>query len=134
MPTDRALARSSDGFTLVEVLIAMVILSVGLLGLEALGIGASRMLVRAEKESRASTLAATSLERGLAEARTTPNPVPRSSCSAQAASGDTVCIAIASIAGVADSRRVTVTIRPKRGAVPVDTFVVSSTVYDPAIP
>lgn len=132
MPTDRALVRSSDGFTLVEVLIAMVILSVGLLGLEALGIGASRMLVRAEKESRVSTLAATNLEWALAQARA--NPAVRTQCPARVVGGDTVCVNIAAIAGVADSRRVTVTIRPKPGVVRVDSFVVSSTFYDPAIP
>lgn len=42
---------SEAGFTLIEVLIALMILSVGLLGLEALGIGAARMVTRAERES-----------------------------------------------------------------------------------
>jgi len=42
---------SEGGFTLIEVVIAMVILSVGLLALEALGIYASRMVTRAHRES-----------------------------------------------------------------------------------
>ncbi|HEU0077998.1 MAG TPA: prepilin-type N-terminal cleavage/methylation domain-containing protein [Longimicrobiaceae bacterium] len=131
MQTDRAFVRSRDGFTLIEVLIAMLILSVGLLGLEALGIGASRMIVRAEKESRASTLAATYLENGLAEAKA--DPTPTSSCTVPAGS-DTICVAIDSIAGVSNTRRVTVTVKPGAGAVKIEEFEVSSTVYDPAIP
>lgn len=132
MRNERAHVRSQDGFTLIEVLIAMVILSVGLLGLEALGIGASRMIGRADKESRMSTLAATHLERELTRART--NPAPRSSCAVPADGVDTVCVNIASIAGVANTRRVTVTVRPRQGSVRVGSFEVSSSVYDPAIP
>lgn len=132
MRNERAHVRSQDGFTLIEVLIAMVILSVGLLGLEALGIGASRMIGRADKESRMSTLAATYLERGLTQARV--NPAPRSSCSVPSDGVDTVCVNIASIAGVANTRRVTVTVRPRQGSVRVGSFEVSSSVYDPAIP
>ena len=122
--------RADDGFTLVEVLVAMVILAVGLLGLEALGIGASRMLVRAEKESRVSTLAATYLEDGRQDVRVDASP--RSSCEVQEDTEDEVCVAISTIAGAPNTRRVTVTVRPAQGAVPIDSFVVSSTVYDPA--
>lgn len=43
--------RGDDGFTLIEVLIAMVILAVGLLALEAMGIGAARMVARADRQS-----------------------------------------------------------------------------------
>ena len=132
MKIDRALARSRDGYTLIEVLIAMLILSVGLLGLESLGIGASRMIVRAEKESRASTMAATYLESGLAAAKA--NPTARSSCTVPASGTDTVCVAIAAITGVSNTRRVTVTVKPRQGAVKVEHFAVSSTVYDPSIP
>lgn len=130
MTNDPPRLRSGDGFTLIEVLVAMVILAVGLLGLEALGIGASRMIVRAEKQSRVSTLAATHLENGRQQARL--NPTPRSSCASQNAAGDVVCVAIASVAGAPSTRRVTVTVRPAQTTVPIDTFVVSSTVYDPA--
>ncbi len=42
MHSESSRADSTAGFTLIEVLIAMVILSVGLLGVEALGIGAAR--------------------------------------------------------------------------------------------
>jgi type IV pilus modification protein PilV len=43
--------RADAGFSLIEVLIAMIILSVGLLALEALGIGAARTVRRAEVQS-----------------------------------------------------------------------------------
>ena len=57
--------RGNDGFTLIEVLIALVILSVGLLALESMGIGASRMVARAQAQSEYSAIAADTLERTL---------------------------------------------------------------------
>lgn len=54
--------RTESGFTLIEVLVAMVILSVGLLGLEALGIGASRAVTLSEKQSRYATIASQRME------------------------------------------------------------------------
>ncbi|HEX2187857.1 MAG TPA: prepilin-type N-terminal cleavage/methylation domain-containing protein [Longimicrobiaceae bacterium] len=132
MRNEPARLRSTDGFTLVEVLAAMMILAVGMLGLEALGIGASRLIVRAEKESRVSTLAATQLERALREVRA--NPAVRTYCPVQATGEDQVCVAVATISGAANTRRVTVTVTPKPGGVPLEPFVVSSSVYDPAIP
>jgi prepilin-type N-terminal cleavage/methylation domain-containing protein len=59
--------RGREGFTLVEVLVAMVILAVGLLALEAMGIGAARMVARADRESELTALAADRLERVLNE-------------------------------------------------------------------
>jgi type IV pilus modification protein PilV len=58
-------SRGRDGFTLIEVLIALVILAVGLLALESLGIGASRMVARAQAQSEYSAIAADTLERTL---------------------------------------------------------------------
>jgi prepilin-type N-terminal cleavage/methylation domain-containing protein len=57
------------GFTLVEVLVAMVILAVGLLGLEALGIGVARSLSLAQRQSLYATLASDSLESALHQLR-----------------------------------------------------------------
>lgn len=54
-----------EGFTLAEVLVAMVILAVGLLALEAMGIGAARMVARADRESELTALATDRLERAL---------------------------------------------------------------------
>lgn len=74
MTTDRARGAGEDGFTLIEVLIAMVILSVGLLGLEALGVGASRMVNRAERQGALVAVASDTLERTLSRIRTSANP------------------------------------------------------------
>lgn len=72
----RAGAAPQDGFTLVEVLVALVILAVGLLGLEALGIGASRMVARAERESYYVSVATDTLERTLGRVRESPGSLP----------------------------------------------------------
>ena len=55
-------ATGASGFTLIEVLIAMVILSVGLMALEALGIGAARMVSRADARSEHVARATSRLE------------------------------------------------------------------------
>ncbi len=56
---------SDRGFSLIEVLIAMLILAIGLMGLEALGIGAARAVTRAQKQSDFSFMATDTLERTL---------------------------------------------------------------------
>ena len=65
IPTEPRRRRGREGFTLVEVLVAMVILAVGLLALEAMGIGAARMVARADRESELTALASDRLERVL---------------------------------------------------------------------
>lgn len=57
------------GFTLIEVLIAMVILAVGLLGLEALGIGAARAVVRADQRTEYTSIATAYLESSMQQIR-----------------------------------------------------------------
>lgn len=57
-----AARRGSAGFTLIEVLIAMVILSVGLLALESMGIGAARMAARADARTSYTAIAADTME------------------------------------------------------------------------
>ncbi len=64
-PTDPPRRRGREGFTLAEVLVAMVILAVGLLALEAMGVGAARMVARADRESELTALASDRLERVL---------------------------------------------------------------------
>jgi prepilin-type N-terminal cleavage/methylation domain-containing protein len=66
---ERAELSDRSGFTLVEVLVAMVILAVGLLGLEALGIGVVRSLSLAQRQSQYATLASDSLESALHQLR-----------------------------------------------------------------
>ncbi|HYH80361.1 MAG TPA: prepilin-type N-terminal cleavage/methylation domain-containing protein, partial [Longimicrobium sp.] len=58
-------ARADAGFSMIEVLIAMVILAIGLLAVEALGIGAARSVQRARVQSAYTALATDELERAM---------------------------------------------------------------------
>jgi len=64
--------RADAGFSLIEVLIAMIILSVGLLALEALGIGAARTVRRAQVQSNYAATAQDLMERTLVRAAQAP--------------------------------------------------------------
>ena len=55
--------RADAGFSLIEVLIAMIILSVGLLALESMAIGAARAVRRAAVQSNYTAIAQDLLER-----------------------------------------------------------------------
>ncbi len=68
MDTERR-ARSDAGFTMIEVLIAMVLLAVGLLSLEAVGIGAARLNARAERQSAYVARATGQMESALRDVR-----------------------------------------------------------------
>lgn len=70
------LPRGKDGFTLVEVLIAMVILAVGLMSLEALGIGAARLVGRSERQGDFLAHATSRLETTMAQIRQSPTTTP----------------------------------------------------------
>jgi prepilin-type N-terminal cleavage/methylation domain-containing protein len=63
--------RNAGGFTLIEVLVALVILAVGLLALESLSIGAAKMNARAERRSTYVAVATDTLERTLSRLRET---------------------------------------------------------------
>lgn len=58
-----------EGFTLVEVLVAMIILAVGLLALESMGIGAARMVARADRQGEYTAMATADLEAALNQFR-----------------------------------------------------------------
>jgi prepilin-type N-terminal cleavage/methylation domain-containing protein len=66
-PSDRR--RGDAGFTLLEVLIAMVILSVGLLALEGLAVGAAKTTASASRRSRYAEVATDTMERTLSRLR-----------------------------------------------------------------
>jgi prepilin-type N-terminal cleavage/methylation domain-containing protein len=74
--TERHPLERRDGFTLIEVLVAMVILAVGLLGLEALGIHAFRSVALAERNSQAATIATMYVEQAIGELRSASATVP----------------------------------------------------------
>ncbi|HEX2091969.1 MAG TPA: prepilin-type N-terminal cleavage/methylation domain-containing protein [Longimicrobiaceae bacterium] len=65
MGTENRSRGSQAGFTLIEVLFAMLILAVGLLGMEALGIGAARAVNPAQRQGAFVTTATDTLERTL---------------------------------------------------------------------
>lgn len=69
MDTEPIATNAESGFTLIEVLAAMIILAVGLLALEGLGIGAARMISMADRQSEHATLASDSLESALHQIR-----------------------------------------------------------------
>lgn len=71
---ERPRAAGREGFTLVEVLVAMVILAIGLLALEALAIGSARMVARADRESQYTALATEHMERVLERIDQGQNP------------------------------------------------------------
>jgi len=63
--TDRTLRRprpDEGGFTLLEVMIAMIILAVGLLGLQGLGIGAIKAVHQGQKNTEFAVVATSHLE------------------------------------------------------------------------
>ena len=139
MTSERARLRAEEGFTLIEVLVAMLILAVGLLGLEALGIGAARTLALAESGSELVAAGTSAMEvRQHAvrrELAATPAVVSTAeSCETQASL--TVCSDVdtrASLATIpARNARVTVTvIQLRAGATPLS---LTSYVFDPALP
>ncbi|MQA89889.1 MAG: prepilin-type N-terminal cleavage/methylation domain-containing protein [Gemmatimonas sp.] len=67
--------RSEDGFSLVEVVVAMVVLAVGLLALESVGLAAARSIALADRQSGHAILASDSLEAALYQLRSGVIPV-----------------------------------------------------------
>lgn len=67
-------ARGDAGFTLIEVLVAMLILAVGLLGVEAMAIGASRQIAVANRTTQYTLVATQELETALMAARNNIDP------------------------------------------------------------
>lgn len=124
----RSRSRGDQGFTLIEVLIALVIFAVGLLALEALGIGAVRATGLGERNSRAAATANLYLEDALIELR--GGGVPAQLCDALS-NGDIVSRAV-TISSVNDKLAwVTVQVTPEpRGGSP-HPFSVTSHQYSP---
>jgi Tfp pilus assembly protein PilV len=106
--------RATGGFTIIEVLIAFVILAIGLLALEGLGIGAARMVTRAQRLSDYNNFATSKLEETLSLIRQGTTP---SSSSGSFSGGTWVVTPGSSAMGTATLRTVTVSIRPTAGRV-----------------
>lgn len=90
MNTDLSSPRSAGGFTLIEVMVALVLLAVGLLSLQALGIMAVRSNGLAQKNSRAAATAAQYMETAMNQMR---GGTPTQLCQTLA-NGDRVSVAI----------------------------------------
>jgi prepilin-type N-terminal cleavage/methylation domain-containing protein len=69
--------RADAGFSLIEVLVAMVILAVGLLGVEAMAIGASRQIGMANRTTQYTLIATQELETELKAVRAGGQPQAR---------------------------------------------------------
>lgn len=136
MRTDRR-GTGEAGFTLIEVLAAMVIVAIGLLGVQALGIGAARSVVRADLQSEVAALATATIEARQQAIRQNPAGTPTGeACDTDAGSGIDLCVNVekrtTTPSLAAGSARVTVrAIHPRMVQ---DTFRISSYVYDPALP
>jgi hypothetical protein len=111
----------------------MVILAVGLLALEALGIGAARSIALAERQSGYATIASDSLESALHQLRSTPATIPTRFCVENLPHGDALSRDVdLSTPGLA---RVTMRVIPNGeayGALP-DTFEMSSSLFLPTV-
>lgn len=100
--------RADGGFTLMEVLVAMVILAVGLMGLEALGLRAVRSLGLADRNSRSTSVASYYLEDALQQVRS--GTVPPQLCDTLPGGDDIVSRVVDTSDG--DLIRVAVTVTP----------------------
>lgn len=92
--------KGDGGFTLIEVLAAMIVLAVGLLAVQALGIGAVRSVNRAEQQSEVTAAVVAVLERQDALVRSgSAFTAAGESCEANPSGELEVCVAIADAAG-----------------------------------
>lgn len=130
MSTSAYEKRLENGFTLIEVLIALVLLSVGLLGLEALGIMAVRSVALADRNSRSATVATLYLEDAVQQIRQNMRPA---SCTNQLlANGDRVTRAVVMGGALNVASQVTVTVTPEpRGSTPRP-YTIGTRVFSPA--
>lgn len=130
---DRGIApRAEAGFTLIEVLVAMVILAVGLLGLEALGIGVARSVSLADRQSVYAVTAGDSLEAALRLLRSGRHA---SSFCVSNALPDGTKLSRAVVASPPYLMTVTVRAIPvvQAAHVPRDTFTIASSAYVPDV-
>ncbi|MEX2582606.1 MAG: prepilin-type N-terminal cleavage/methylation domain-containing protein [Gemmatimonadota bacterium] len=121
--------RDTGGFSLIEVLVAMVVLAVGLLGLEALGIGAARSLALAERQSGYATIASDSLESGLHQLRS--GVVPTQFCRSDLPHGDR----LSRVVDLTNPQLAQVSVRvipnPESPNAPNEDFEITSSLYLP---
>ena len=116
MPSEPKRRISDEGFTLIEVLVAMLILAVGLLGLEALAIGAARSVTRSEQQGEVTVAASRAMEERIQEIRRTAPAVDNHlRCSSDPLSRSYVCSVVLTQVDLATlpakTARISVTVR-----------------------
>lgn len=132
MTSERA-PRPDAGFTLIEVLIALVILAVGLLALEALGIGAARTVARAQNQSEYAAVASDTLEKTLNRIRAGNGAAGTTTYTMPDGAGVSLDVALTDLNNAStalDLWSVTVTVTPPTGGVlkPTDGVTLRSNV------
>lgn len=130
-PAQAAGVAAASGFTLVEVLVAMVILAVGLLGLEALGIRAIRSVERASQDTRATSVATAYMEDALQ--RIPRGDIPRSCTDQELPNGDRLTRQVTISNDPRISHRVTVTVAANPGGLPVRPYTLRGQVFAPSV-
>lgn len=110
MIDERTRIKGREGFTLVEVLVAMVILAIGLLALEAMAVGSARMVARADRESQYAALATERLESVLQRINQLQDPASDETDEDDGATVSTVVTR--DVVGGRDIFTVTVTVTP----------------------
>lgn len=123
---------SEHGFTLIEVLIALVILAIGILGLEALGIYAVRAVAQADRNSRSAATATLYLEDALQQIRN--DRIPQSCTGKLLANGDRVTRLVTIGSSAATASRVMVTVTPASRGTLQQPYTVSGLSYTPTRP
>jgi type IV pilus assembly protein PilV len=119
-----------QGFTLIEVLVAMVILAVGLLGLEALGIRAVRMVAAGKKQSEYAVLASSRIERARYQISANPAALTTGSETVTMTGGAVnVATQVTSPASTTAPYVVTVTVTPSAQVNAPQPFSMTSYVY-----
>ncbi len=125
------------GFTLIEVLVAMLILAVGLLGLEALGIGAARSIALAAEQSDAAMVATRVMEDRMLEIRREPGAVGVAErCAVDAFSGLYACSEVLTRNQLATlpANAARIRVRVSESAEDPHPFSLVSHVYDSGLP
>ena len=130
MKTNGSPCSDKQGFTLIEVLIAMVILAVGLLGLEALGIRAVRTVATAKKQSEYAVLASSRIERARYQISSNPAVVTTGTETVTMTGGVVnVATQVTSPASMSAPYVVTVTVTPSAQVNAPQPFSMTSYVY-----
>jgi type IV pilus modification protein PilV len=129
VPTESRAPRAPNGFTLIEVLVAMIILAIGLLGLEALAIGAARSVAHAQQRTVLAAAATQEMEDRVQAIRNNPAGIANgASCRLENDDTVQICTTIAN-AGIASTRVVTVNVQRQVGQ-PLP-YSISSYVFTP---